>query len=297
MNFVTIPIMNYENAVEEYLDYMVSVRGYSPVTANAYRYTLLLFSELTGIDSIYQVTKETIDRFAKKLVRERKAKVATRSRYFVALRSFMKYWGTYREKRVLSYLQIDIPKSPERKIVPLKKEYFEKIVDSIPNTTFFNTRDRALFLILFSTGMRAHELMQVERDDNQLLEKKEITIMGKGGKVRTVYISDRAADALRDYLIRRTDKSKLLFYGNTVNERMNKGMMTRILKKRLKECGIDSKITLHMLRHLFATELVSNGANIYYIQEMLGHSNISDTAIYMHASNKALKEAHSKFLT
>ncbi|MGH7250083.1 MAG: tyrosine-type recombinase/integrase, partial [Minisyncoccia bacterium] len=142
------------------------------------------------------------------------------------------------------------------------------------------------------------------------LNSPEISIRGKGGKIRVVFISDEARGALKSYLSARKDMSDALFVqieNETARKKQNSGKevenlppltrrsIERIVKQHAIKAGISKKVTPHVIRHSFATDLLSNGADIRSVQMMLGHSNIATTQIYTHITDKALKEIHKKF--
>ena len=165
----------------------------------------------------------------------------------------------------------------------------------ISGNTINDLRNKAIFYMLFSTGLRVSELTALDRYIDT--SKGEISIRGKGSKVRTVFISDGANKYLKEYLNKRDDVSEAMFVsGNTKGKenRLTSRSIERIVKKTAISAGISKKtqITPHTLRHAFATDLLQNGADIRSVQELLGHSNISTTQIYTHITNKRLKEVH-----
>jgi site-specific recombinase XerD len=165
-------------------------------------------------------------------------------------------------------------------------------------------RDKAILEILFSTGLRVSELVDLNRDTVNL-ETKEFGVIGKGNRVRVVFLSDSACIWLKRYLDVREDDYQPLFIrfagkksdpdknGNFL--RLTARSVQRIVEKYVKKAKLPLKITPHGLRHSFATDLLSAGADIRAIQEMLGHKNISTTQIYTHVTNPQLREIHKKF--
>ena len=166
----------------------------------------------------------------------------------------------------------------------------------ISGNTLNELRNKAIFYMLFSTGLRVSELTALDRYIDT--SKGEISIRGKGSKVRTVFISDDANKYLKGYLNKRDDVSEAMFVSKNKKgkeNRLTSRSIERIVKKTAISAGISKKVTPHTLRHAFATDLLQNGADIRSVQELLGHSNISTTQIYTHITNKRLKEVHSKF--
>jgi site-specific recombinase XerD len=172
-------------------------------------------------------------------------------------------------------------------------------------------RDKAILELFFSTGLRLSELCSLNRDLD--LSKDEFSIRGKGEKVRVVFLSDSAKEAIREYLKSRKDMDEPLFIQysrNTGNKRPNLGStrssasdtnrltprsIERIVKLYAIVAGISKKVTPHVIRHSFATDLLSNGADIRSVQMMLGHANIATTQIYTHITDKQLRDVHKKF--
>ncbi len=164
-------------------------------------------------------------------------------------------------------------------------------------------RDKAILELLFSSGLRVSELCSLTSDIN--LNSDELSIRGKGGKVRVVFLSNEAKEAVKNYLKARKDMSDGLFVqvGNEIIKN-NKGKdidpltrrsVERIVKQHAIKAGISKKVTPHTIRHMFATDLLSNGADIRSVQTLLGHSSIITTQIYTHVTDKHLRDTHKKF--
>jgi site-specific recombinase XerD len=161
-------------------------------------------------------------------------------------------------------------------------------------------RDRAIFEVLFATGLRISELRRLNRDTINL-ERGEFSVKGKGGKIRVVFLSDSAKIALKKYLDKRTDLEEPLFVSFKKSKNLEpRGRLTprtveRLINYYAKKAGIVKKVTPHTLRHLFATDLLQNGADLRSVQMLLGHSNISTTQVYTHLTDKELKEIYQAF--
>ncbi len=164
-------------------------------------------------------------------------------------------------------------------------------------------RDKAILELFFSTGLRLSELCSLNRDLD--LSKDEFSIRGKGEKVRVVFLSDSAKDAIREYLKNRKDMDEPLFIQYSRNSgkgnlsaqagRLTPRSIERIVRQYAIIAGISKKVTPHVIRHSFATDLLSNGADIRSVQMMLGHANIATTQIYTHITDKQLRDVHKKF--
>jgi integrase/recombinase XerD len=179
----------------------------------------------------------------------------------------------------------------------------DRLVTAADTSTEEGIRDRTIMEVLFSTGLRVSELVKL--DHKQInLERREFGVIGKGGKGRIVFISERAADWIQRYLECRKDTFKPLFirYSGAVNEedegekmRLTARSVERIVKKYVEKARLPVDATVHTLRHSFATDLLTNGADLRSVQEMLGHKNIATTQIYTHITNKQLRDVHKNF--
>jgi site-specific recombinase XerD len=158
-------------------------------------------------------------------------------------------------------------------------------------------RDKAILETLFSTGLRVSELCNLDRYIN--LDRGEVAVRGKGEKLRVVFLSDRAKEAIKNYLNKRGDALDKLFISLTKNGKPIGKITSRAVQRMIdfykRKAGITKKITPHQIRHQFATDLLMNGADLRSVQELLGHSNISTTQVYTHITNKQLKDIHKAF--
>jgi len=161
-------------------------------------------------------------------------------------------------------------------------------------------RDRAILELLFSTGLRVSELCALNRDLD--LSRDEFTIRGKGQKIRLVFLSPTAKEAIKAYLKRRRAVAEEALFINvsTINQPTHSGRLSarsieRIVRQYAVKAGIAKKVTPHTLRHAFATDLLRNGADIRSVQIMLGHANVATTQVYTHVTDSQLKEVHKKF--
>ena len=223
----------------------------------------------------------------------------TQNYYLIALRVFLKYLGK-RGIESLSADRIDLAKIPERPIDLITPAELSRLLDAPKGDDIKNLRDKAILELLFSTGLRVSELCSLPREIST--EFEELSIRGKGGKVRVVFISPRARAALKQYLIARKDMEEGLFVQiedeaskKKEIKHLTKRSVERIVKYYAIKAGISKKVTPHVIRHCFATDLLQNGADIRSVQVMLGHSNISTTQIYTHVTDKHLRDIHKKF--
>ena len=202
--------------------------------------------------------------------------------------------------KALSPERIELAKIPERSLDLINETELSRLLNSPKGKDLKDLRDKAILELLFSTGLRVSELCSLSTDID--LSAPEFPIRGKGGKVRVVFISEEAKAAVKAYLALRKDMSDALFIQiGGENEKtkdvkpLTRRSIERIVKTHAIKSGISKRVTPHVIRHSFATDLLSNGADIRSVQVMLGHANISTTQIYTHVTDKHLREIHRKF--
>lgn len=223
----------------------------------------------------------------------------TQNYYMIALRVFLKFL-TRRKVRSMSAEEIDLAKVPERHLDLISNSELERLLKASPGDDIKSLRDRAILELLFSTGLRVSELCSLTNDID--FTTGEFSIRGKGGKIRVVFISEEARETLKKYMALRKDMSEALFVqiGSEKKDGIDiKPLTRRSVERIVKQCaikaGISKKVTPHVIRHCFATDLLSNGADIRSVQMMLGHANIATTQIYTHVTDAHLREVHKKF--
>jgi site-specific recombinase XerD len=231
-------------------------------------------------------------------------KRVTQNYHLIALRSFLKYM-LKRDINVMPPEKIDLPKAESRSIKFLERDQVDRLLNMPEVSKMEGLRDKAILEMLFSTGLRVSELCHLNKQEVNL-ERREFGVIGKGRRARVVFLSDTATDWLRRYLSKREDNSVALFirYSGKTPEaddktgeslRLTPRSVQRMVEKYVKKARLPIKITPHGLRHSFATDLLTNGADLRAIQEMLGHKNVSTTQIYTHITNPQLREIHEKF--
>lgn len=290
----------------QFLEYIEIERGRSLKTVENYDHYLSRFIDFSKIDDPTKITDLSVREFRLWLNRQAVGvgSIDTMSRrtqnyYLIALRAFLKYLAR-QEIKTLPAERIELAKVAERSLDLITEEELVRFLNSPKGKDIKDLRDKAILELFFSTGLRLSELLSLTRDLN--LNADEISIRGKGGKVRVVFLSEKAKNCIRDYLKARNDLSDALFVQTTdkknkkeIPKALTSRSVQRIVLEHAKKSGISKKITPHTIRHLFATDLLSNGADIRSVQAMLGHSSIVTTQIYTHVTDKHLHDIHKKY--
>jgi len=285
-----------EKLVREYLEYLEIERGRARKTQENYGRYLALFLRETGVKTPRAITAEVVRKFRLALAR-RELKRATQSYYVIALRNFLKYL-VRRGIETLPPETIELPKAVRRDIEVLSYAELERLLASPKGSHLRALRDRAVLEMFFSTGLRLSELCVLPRALD--LSRGELSVRGKGEKVRVVFLSDRAKQALKAYLEKRPDMEEKLFVSlsraGKVLGPITPRAVERLVEFHARTAGIGGKrVHPHMLRHGFATDLLVNGADLRSVQELLGHANVATTQVYTHLTNKELREVHKTF--
>jgi site-specific recombinase XerD len=298
----------------QFLEYLEIEKGRALRTIENYDHYLSVFLEQTKIATPKDITDQVVREFRVWLNRQSAGnnratgdtmKKKTQNYYMIALRTFLKFL-TRRNITSLPADHIELAKVGERVIDVISKVELQRLLDA-PNQDKDpekSARGHAILQLLFSTGLRVSELCSLTNDID--LAQDELSIRGKGGKVRVVFISPDAKIAVKKYLALRKDMSDGLFVKisdekkrgtqpETKEEGLTRRSIERIVKRYATIAGISKKVTPHVIRHCFATDLLSNGADLRSVQAMLGHSNIATTQIYTHVTDKHLRDVHKKF--
>lgn len=287
-----------EKLLKDYLDYLEIEKNRSTRTRENYERYLNRFLVQAGIKKLSQFTENAIKNFRLYLARQN-LKKSTQSYYIIAIRNFLKYL-VKQGRPVVAPETVELPKMPLRQIEIVEYRDLERLLQAPQGNDLRTLRDKAILETLFSTGLRLAELCALNRYLD--LEKGEITVRGKGEKLRLVFLSEAAKKAIKQYLDKRADTAEYLFISLTKNRaqprvigRITPRAVQRLVDFYARKAGITKKIHPHTLRHLFATDLLMNGADLRSVQELLGHSNLATTQIYTHITNRKLKEIHKAF--
>jgi site-specific recombinase XerD len=295
---------------QQFLEYMEIEKGRALRTVENYSHYLTVFFDQTKITSPENITNEKVREFRLWLNRQSNGNIRntgdtiqkkTQNYYLIALRTFLKFLA----KRGITSLasdQIELARIEQRHIDVISQEELYRLLDA-PNQEKDPERmwrGKAILELLFSTGLRVSELCSLTRDLD--LHRDEFSIRGKGGKVRVVFLSEEAKHAVKEYIKTRKDMADALFVKVSSEKIKTDGIggltrrsIERIVKKYATIAGITKKVTPHVLRHCFATDLLSNGADLRSVQALLGHANITTTQVYTHVTDRHLLEVHKNF--
>lgn len=294
--------MNLPTLLTQYLEYLEIEKNRSQKTLENYDHYLKRFLDFAKISSPEQIDLELVRRYRIHLNRltdenEKTLSKLTQNYHTIALRSFLKYLAK-RDIKTLSAEKIELAKNPAREIVFLNSDELKRLLATPKGNDIASLRDHAILETLFSTGLRVSELCSLNRESVNI-QNGEFSVVGKGNKLRIVFLSETAKEALKNYLKERTDIEKALFVRHAKSDkeslRLSERSVQRLIKKYAVMAGIVKKVSPHKLRHSFATDLLQNGADIRSVQSMLGHSSITTTQIYTHYTDKQLREIHKKF--
>jgi site-specific recombinase XerD len=304
--------MTVDQAIERVLQHIEVEKGAAPLTVEVYRRYLRRFSEWLGDTApgtrLEDIDLELVRRYRLYLSRFEgpdgaPLKKTTQGYYIIALRALLRYLVVQCNVATLSPEKIELPKSTSRSVSFLNADQMERLLNSPDTSNVSGLRDRAILETLFSTGLRVSELTRLNRAQVDL-ERKEFGVIGKGSKPRVVFLSDEAAEWIRRYLEMREDYFKPLFIRHAgrvdiskdgQNMRLTPRSIQLMVSKCSRMCGLPVKATPHTLRHSFATDLLSAGADIRSVQEMLGHESIRTTQVYTHVTDRQLREVHRSF--
>lgn len=305
------PILEH---IPDFLDWLDIEKGLSTKSQENYGRFLKKFSKWLEVSHMKGLLPHELDNdhiwkyrvFLARYVAEKNKKSlkkSTQNYYLIALRSLLNYFA---EKNVLSLPaeKIKLAKEPRNKNVKfLTLDQIEKLLLSPDASNIIGLRDKAILETLFSTGLRVAELAALSREQIKIKPETkylEIGVVGKGEHPRTVYLSERAVNALRSYLDSRSDENKALFINyRKASQNSSKKLTVRsienIVKKYVKIAGLPLTTTPHTIRHSFATDLLNQGVDLRFVQEFLGHQNIATTQIYTHITSKRLRDIHRQF--
>ena len=297
--------MPYQNKMKNYLhEYILLIRvekNLSPRTCEAYKRDLthyLNFILEKKVENISKITQMHIREYIRAL-NEKELAPKSIARIFSSIRSYHKYLASENIVSENPTLVLSSPKSPKKLPTILNENEISVIIEKIDESSQFGKRDKAIIEMLYSCGLRVSELCALDLS-NLFLDDSLIRIFGKGSKERLLPIGARAKLYLNNYLkflrpsLSRYNKSSVVFLSRNGNQ-LTRAMINKILTKWSKVSGIKKTISPHTLRHSFATHLLEGGADLRFVQALLGHSDISTTQIYTHLDKKHLREVYKTY--
>lgn len=293
--------------IRDFIEHLEVEGGRSSKTAENYRLYLERFIEFTGDINVDKITSDMIRKYRLWLNRyknynESELALITQAYHLIALRGFLGYLSK-RDIPSLSPEKIVLPKVIRKQVTFLHYDEVERLLATIPLNDEAGLRDRAIIELLFSSGLRVSELVNLNRDHINM-RRREFMVRGKGQKDRPVFVGSSAAERVTDYLESRNDTLPPLFisYSRNIKEtnsgdyrRLTARSIQRLLSHYARLAGITKHVSPHTLRHSYATDLLMNGADLRSVQSMLGHSNISTTQVYTHVTDEHLREVYEKF--
>ena len=282
--------------IEKYLEYLKIVRRYSDKTINSYYYDLIEYNEFLGdnFTNILDINYDIVKKYLKYLY-ERKINKNSISRKLSSIRGFYNYLV---KEDILKNNYFNMVNNPKREIyLPkfLKDEELNKIFDVCSLDTSINQRDSLIIELLYATGVRVSELVNIKIKDIDMNEKV-IKVLGKGSKERIVLYNNHTANVLDVYLkdgyrfFNKKNSEYLILNkdGNHLSERY----VRKVIDKLVKKAGLDLKISPHTIRHTFATDMLEEGSDLMTVKELLGHESLNTTSIYTHVTNSQIRKVY-----
>jgi site-specific recombinase XerD len=307
---VSTSTLPHESTVN-FLEHLEVERNLSPLTIRNYGHYLNRFCQWfknNGQKDIQELDQEILRKYRVYLNRytdehgdplSRK----TQSFHIIALRSWLK-WLIKNDAKVLQPEKVDLPRAESQHMKFLSTEQMERLLNQPNPGKPSGLRDKAILEVLFSTGLRVSELVSLNRDQVDI-KRREFGVIGKGRRPRVVFLSDRAATWLERWLGSRDDDWRPVFirfsgskpesFDDGEEMRLTTRSVQRLVDKYTRKAKLPIKISPHGIRHTFATDLLSNGAGLRDVQEMLGHKNIATTQIYTHVTRPKLKKMHQEY--
>lgn len=290
----------HSRLLQNFQEYLSVEKGLSDNSIHSYGYDLNKFAVFLGKEHIdfLEVKANDIMRF---LAEEKKRKISSKTlaREVVAIRQFYKFLKDENKMNINPSEKIETPEV--NKTIPdyLTQEEIEELFDSIKEDNIYELRDKCIFELLYSSGLRISEACNLKISDCDL-KGMSLVVEGKGGRQRLVPFGEKSLEILEKYLkesrpmIIKKRECDYLFVSKK-GSFINRKSVWRLLNHYLERTGITKKVTPHTLRHSFATHLIENHADLKAVQELLGHIDISTTQIYTHMANKTLKEIHKNY--
>lgn len=289
-----------EELIVEYQHYLISEKMKSDNTVKSYvsdlQNYIFYLNEKIGVENAKSITTEMIKKYLTYL-KKLGYSATSSSRALSAIKSFHKFLFIEKWTDNNPAINLTSPKLDKKLPTVLSVEEVMKLLDTLDDSTPYNLRNQAMIELVYATGLRVSELVNLKLQ-NLHLTNKMISTIGKGGKERLVPINDYASKILRKYLIEARPKLVIptkeqgYVFLNNQGTAISRQSFFLLLKSMCEKAGITKDVSPHTLRHSFATHLLEAGTDLRLIQEMLGHEDISTTQVYTHLSNQKLKEIY-----
>ena len=300
--------MYLSELIGDFIEHLEVEGGRAVRTTENYQRHLERFMEFTGDITVDKITTEVVRKYRLWLNRYENESgqnlaLITQNYHLIALRGFLIYLSR-RDIPSLNADKIVLPKTVRQQVTFLHFDEVTRLIEQINTSDEQGLRDRAIIELLFSSGLRVSELVNLNRDHINL-KRREFMVRGKGQKDRPVFVSTGAAEHVGNYLEARQDSLIPLFLSYSRNHgqastsgdyrRLSARSIQRMISQYARLAGITKHVSPHTMRHSFATDLLMNGADLRSVQAMLGHSNISTTQIYTHVTDQHLKDVFEQF--
>ena len=293
--------MNWDSGFENFKNYLKLERGLSDNSIKSYDYDLILFKKFLIANKINDTPlnckPETIKNYLYKSFSDKKS--ISQARSISAIKSFFNYliFEGYIKDSPIS--NIESPKQEKKLPKVLTEEEIKKLINSIDLNHDFGQRNKTIIEILYGTGIRVSELINLKLS-NIFFKENIIKVIGKGNKERFVPLGEIASNEMKIYINNRNrlkidSKSSDILFLNRYGRGLTRSMIFKIISDASKRVGLAKKISPHTLRHSFATHLIKNGADLRTIQLILGHESITTTEIYTHLDTLHLEEVLKKY--
>ena len=293
--------MNWDSGFENFKNYLKLERGLSDNSIKSYDYDLILFKKFLIANKINDTPinckPETIKNYLYKSFSDKKS--ISQARSISAIKSFFNYliFEGYIKDSPIS--NIESPKQEKKLPKVLTEEEIKKLINSIDLNHDFGQRNKTIIEILYGTGIRVSELINLKLS-NIFFKENIIKVIGKGNKERFVPLGEIASNEMKIYINNRNllkidSKYSDILFLNRYGRGLTRSMIFKIISDASKRVGLDKKISPHTLRHSFATHLIKNGADLRTIQLILGHESITTTEIYTHLDTLHLEEVLKKY--
>jgi site-specific recombinase XerD len=292
-NFANVNLLSAH--LERFVNYLQYTKNASPKTVENYTLWINRFIEYLGDAEADQIKSMHIQDFRVFLTKQGLSP-KTINYHVVGLRSFFKFL-LRNDIETIAPDKLDLAKIPPRQLSYLSESEVEKILNApleFEQNPLKVLRDQAILYTLYGTGLRVTELIKLKKNDIKLAER-QFSVVGKGSKLRSVFMTTHAKEKIKTYLLSRADSSDFLFIslsGNSYGKPLSRNSVETLVKQYANLAGILKKVTPHTLRHSFATSLLKKGADIRSVQVLLGHSSITTTQIYTHVDDKYLQQVH-----